>query len=116
MTDTKLALILAVIVTLVVLPGLSAQSSDTRVDTAFQKFWSAKSPDEADPFIDDVIKSGVTFDEAYRRLKTGRNYSAQKTGIVVLNNRTKDGVEHFYALNVPANYDPAKRYQVRFQL
>jgi hypothetical protein len=35
---------------------------------------------------------------------------------VQLSNKTKDGVEHFYPLNVPANYDPARRYQVRFQL
>jgi poly(3-hydroxybutyrate) depolymerase len=26
------------------------------------------------------------------------------------------GVEHFFAVNVPVNYDPSKRYQVRFQL
>src|SRR6185295_1947989 len=31
-------------------------------------------------------------------------------------NRTKDGVEHNFAVTVPPNDDPAKRYQVRFQL
>jgi pimeloyl-ACP methyl ester carboxylesterase len=95
---------------------VQAQAPSTRIDTAFQKFWSAASPDEAERFADDVLKSGVTFDEAYRRLKAGRSYTEQKPGIVKLSNKTKDGVEHFYALNVPANYDPAKHYQVRFQL
>ena len=90
--------------------------TSTRVDSAFQKFWSAQSPDEAERYTDDVIKSGVTFDEALQRLKTGRTYTAAKTGIVMLQNKTKDGIEHFYALNVPANYDPARRYQMRFQL
>ena len=66
--------------------------------------------------VDDIIKTGVTFDEALRRLKAGRTYTNQKTGIVMLSNRGKDGVEYFYALNVPANYSPARRYQVRFQL
>ena len=33
-----------------------------------------------------------------------------------LSNHTTDGVEHNYAVTVPAGYDPAKRYQVRFQL
>src|SRR5262245_33030636 len=100
MTVTKLVLLLAVIVALVALPGLRAQDSATRIDTAFQKFWNAKSPDEADRFTEDVLKSGVAFDEAYLRLKAGRTYTTQKTGIVMLTNRTKDGVEHFYALNV----------------
>ena len=92
-----------------------AQTS-SRVDAAFEKFWAAKSPNDAERTLDDVIKTGITFDEAWRRLKTGRTYTNQKTGIVMLSNRTKDGVEHFYALNVPANYNPARRYQVRFQL
>jgi pimeloyl-ACP methyl ester carboxylesterase len=35
---------------------------------------------------------------------------------VQLSNRTVDGVEHNYAVTVPAGYDPARRYQVRFQL
>ena len=34
----------------------------------------------------------------------------------MLKNRTADDIEHSYAVNIPANYDPSKRYQVRFQL
>jgi predicted peptidase len=33
-----------------------------------------------------------------------------------MDNRTPDGVEHFFAVNVPDTYDPARRYQVRIQL
>jgi poly(3-hydroxybutyrate) depolymerase len=58
----------------------------------------------------------VTFEDVLARLKAGRKYTAQKTGIVLLSNRTSDGIVHFYHLNVPDSYDPAKRYQVRFQL
>ena len=105
MTAIKLALALAVL----------AQTPSNRIDIAFQEFWSAQSPDEAAHVAEDLVKSGVSFDEAYRRLKTGRTYTAQKTGIVMLSNHT-NGVEHFYALSVSAGYDPAKRYQVRFQL
>ena len=43
-------------------------------------------------------------------------HAAQPTGVVRMENRTSDGVEHFFAVNVPGTYDPAKRYQVRFQL
>ncbi len=95
---------------------LASLVAATDPDSAFQNFWSAKSPDEAARYIDDVVKSGVTFEEAVRRLKAGRTYRPEKTGIVMLSNKKKDGIEHFYALNVPANYDPARKYQVRFQL
>src|SRR2546427_4378869 len=101
--------------TLFALHSSYAQTS-SRLDAAFEKFWAAKSPNEAERMVDDIIKTGVRFDEALRRLKAGRTYTNQKTGIVILSNRTKDGIEHFYAVNVPANYDPARRYQVRFQL
>lgn len=98
---------------------LPAAAQDTsKVDAAFQRFWAAKSPAEAERAVDGIIKSGVTFDEALQRLKAGRTYTAQKTGIVMLRSRGKNGMpdEHHYALNIPANYDRAKRYQVRFQL
>jgi hypothetical protein len=90
----------------------------SKIDAAFEKFWAAKSPVEAERMVDNVVKSGVTFDEAVRRLKAGRKYTAQKTGIIMLRSRGKNGLpdDHFYALNVPANYDPSRRYQVRFQL
>ena len=95
----------------------SAQDSST-IDAAFQRFWAAKSPTEAERSVDAILKSGITFDEAFQRLKAGRNYTTQKTGIIMLRTRGKNGLpdEHHYALNVPANYDPEKRYQVRFQL
>jgi len=57
-----------------------------------------------------------TFDDVYRRLQKGRAYAAQPTGLVRMSNRSADGVEHHFALNVPDSYDPAKRYQVRIQL
>src|SRR6516162_4275505 len=106
----------AFIIGILAISCMAQAQSSSRIDSAFEKFWSAASPDEAKLYIDDVIKSGVTFDEALQRLKAGRTYSAARTGVVMLQNKTKDGIEHFYALNVPANYDPARRYQMRFQL
>ncbi len=86
------------------------------VEAAFQKFWSADSPSSAAKAASEIEKAKVSFDEALRRLKAGRSYGPQKSGVVQMKNRTSDGVEHFFSVNVPANYDPAKRYQVRFQL
>ncbi len=86
------------------------------VDAAFQKFWASDSPAAAGREASDIEKSKITFDETLKRLKAGRTYGPQKTGIVQGKNRTSDNIEHFYSINVPANYDPAKKYQVRFQL
>ena len=43
--------------------------------------WAAESPEAAAQFVPDVVKSGVTFDEAYGRLKEGRTYTAQPTDV-----------------------------------
>ncbi|MEO5924315.1 MAG: hypothetical protein ABIR70_10860 [Bryobacteraceae bacterium] len=86
------------------------------VDAAFQKFWAADSPAAAARAASDIEKSKISFDDAFKRLKAGRPYAPQKTGVVPGKNRTSDNIEHFYSINVPANYDPAKKHQVRLQL
>ena len=112
------------IVMLLVSPCACAQTRSTNsylpagpdVEGAFQNFWAANSPAEAEEATEKIEETGITFDEALRRLKLGRTYSAQETGVIELKNRTDDGVEHFYAVNIPPTYDPQRRYQVRFQL
>jgi membrane-associated protease RseP (regulator of RpoE activity) len=112
----RLGFALAVIVAL--LGGSTGLSSarTAAADTAFEAFWSASSPEEAARLADPIVRAGVPFDEAYRRLQHGRSYSARDTGLVRMENRTSDGVEHFFAVTVPDTYDPARRYQVRIQL
>ncbi|MCU1335551.1 MAG: hypothetical protein JWO19_1132 [Bryobacterales bacterium] len=97
---------------LLAVPAVRAQS---RIDSSFQKFWAADSPAAAARAAEEILKTGVSVDEALRRLKQGRTYAAQKDGVVQLSNRV-NGIEHFYAVTIPAGYDPATRYQVRFQL
>src|SRR5215471_11337044 len=72
MKASKMALFVGILGCLCI---ASAQSG-SRIDSAFQKFWSAATPNEAELYTDDVIKSGVTFDEALQRLKAGRTYTA----------------------------------------
>src|SRR5262245_38142388 len=93
----------------------SLASAQSRVDAAFEKFWAASSSGEAERIADEVSNSGVTFDDALRLLKAGRTYKAQAAGVVQLTSHSND-IDHHYAVNVPANYDPTRRYQVRFQL
>lgn len=85
-------------------------------DAAVEAFLAAASRGAAARLVDAVIKRGVRFDDAYRALQRGRSYGPARTGVVALSNRTSDGVPHNYVLNVPDNYDPARRYQVRFHL
>jgi hypothetical protein len=96
-----------------ILPAVQGQD---RIDSSFQKFWAADSPAAAARAAEDVLKGGVPFDDALRRLKQGRTYAAQKEGVVQLSNRTADGVEHNYAVTIPPGYDSSRPYQVRFQL
>jgi hypothetical protein len=86
------------------------------IDAGFQKFWAAASPAEAEPAAAALIQAGVSFEEAWQRLRAGRTYAAKPSGVVMRSSRGSDGVEHNYAVNVPAGYDPQRRYQVRFQL
>ena len=55
-----------------------AQTVDNHVDSAFAKFWNVSSPENADGTIDDIVKSGVTFEDALARLKAGRNTLRRK--------------------------------------
>jgi hypothetical protein len=86
------------------------------IDAAFESFWNADSPAEAARRADAILKTGVTFDDALRHLRQGRTYSGKTTGVLHLSNRTEDGVEHFFDVDIPPSYDPSRRYQVRFQL
>jgi hypothetical protein len=109
------ALVLGSLGALLAFQGATAQNPSTDVDAAFQEFWSSRSPGEADNRAGAVVRSGVTFDDALKRLRQGRTYSAEKTGVIRLTNKA-GGVDHYYSVNVPESYDPGKRYQVRFQL
>jgi acetyl esterase/lipase len=85
-------------------------------DAAFRAFWAAKTPQEAAATVPGVLESRVTFDDALSRLKAGRPYATKVPKGVVRRSYDVNGVEYFYALNVPDSYDPSRRYQVRFQL
>jgi hypothetical protein len=93
-----------------------ATSAEIVVDAAFAKFWAADSPSAAARAAADIEKTGVSFEEALRRLKAGRTYAAQPAGVVQRKRTSEEGIEYFYAVNVPPNYDPARHYQLRFQL
>ena len=86
------------------------------VDDSFAAFWKASTIQEAASAAGTVVASGVSFDEAYARLKKGRDYPASPPrGVVRPTRRTAAG-DFPYTLDVPASYDATKTYQVRVQL
>ena len=64
-------------------PAYAQKLATTRVDVAFQKFWAADSPAAAAKIADEVVKTGVTFDEALRRLKLAIGCSGGDSGSLV---------------------------------
>jgi hypothetical protein len=91
---------------------LHAAAPVPAVDAAFAKYWDAKNPGEAAKAAGDIVKSGAAFDDVYARLQRGRAYAkTPPTGTI----RGRRG-RFEYWLNVPATYDPSRRYQVRIQL
>lgn len=120
MKTLRLAFCLLLGATILAAPAVRAQkTADPPVSpaatAAFQQFWAAADPAAAAQQVSAIEKSGVTFDQAWEILRRGRAYSAQPSGVFMRSNHADD-IEHFYAVNVPANYDPSKKYQVRFQL
>jgi hypothetical protein len=86
------------------------------IAAAFTSFWEAHTPDEAAAAAAAVLKSGVSFDDAFARLERGRVYSSQAPRGVVRLNRRVGQTDFGYTLDVPAGYDPSRAYQVRVQL
>jgi hypothetical protein len=96
--------------------SITPSAASVDIDGAFKAFWAARAPQDAAKAIPDIVKSGVSFGDALRRLKEGRSYAAAVAKGVVKFSYTAHGKEFFYAVNVPESYDPNRRYQVRFQL
>ncbi|HJZ72229.1 MAG TPA: PDZ domain-containing protein [Vicinamibacterales bacterium] len=95
---------------------VAAQAPASSIDAAFSNFFRARTAPDARGAVDQVVASGVGFDEAFRRLRQGRVYRRDVPRGVVQESYRRDAGEYFYTLDVPEGYDPARRYQVRVQL
>src|SRR5262252_1227945 len=85
------------------------------VDAAFDAYWKAPDPKAADKTISGIVASGVDFETAVSRLKAGRTYAQEKTGIIRIPQQI--GGEQFETIiSIPPEYDPSKKWEVRVQL
>ena len=85
------------------------------IDVAFKAFWDSPNTAAAEKASHAVLVSGVSFDEAWNRLKAGRTYSNEKTGLI-RRPTSVGGVTIDNIIEVPAEYDPTKKWPLRVQL
>jgi predicted esterase len=118
MTSTRRLLLAAGLLAGVfaLLPIGPARAAAKDIDTAFKAFWDARTPDDAAKTIPEIVGSGVTFADAWQRLRAGRSFTASAPTGVVRTSYRAHGVEFFYDINVPASYDAMKKYPVRIHL
>src|SRR4029078_1779754 len=80
---------------------------------ALPRYGDARNPNDAAKAASDIVKAAPAFDEVYARLQGGRTYAKTPPTRDIPGGR---GGRFEYWLNVPASYDPARRYQARIQL
>ncbi len=85
------------------------------VDAAFKTFWDAPDTAAADKTVRGIIDSGADFDEIWTKLKAGRTYTKEKTGVIRMS-ASVGGVSVENLIEIPTEYDPAKKWEVRVQL
>ncbi len=85
-------------------------------DARWQAYWRAGSAKDAAGEAERLIAAGVTFDDAWTRLKAGRAYTATASGERNLRATGPGGLAFDNYIEVPATYDPSRRWPVRVQL
>jgi predicted esterase len=107
-------------VTLATLPSIGQERpgppASQAVERAFADFWKADDPRDAARAGERLVKAGVDFDTALRRLKAGRPYGQQRTGEFTWRHPAGVGTMFENTIEIPADYDPSRSWPVRVQL
>lgn len=96
------------------LPAVAiAADQDSALEAAFRDYWSAGRAVKVEAAIAAILGLDPDFDAVWERLRRGRPYGRDvETGAFLRSNRR---VYH-YAIVVPKDYDPNRRYPVRVYL
>ncbi len=87
------------------------------LEAAMRRFWEADSEAAQTRAIAETLAVNADFDAIWRRLETGRPYSADvKTGRRELARNNRDGQRHRYSIVIPKSYRPDRAYPARFHL
>jgi len=91
------------------------QGGASAVDAAFAAYWRAGSVADAERAGRQIVATGASFAEVLARLRAGRTYAAERTGVRELPT-TLGGLRLDNTLTVPTEYNPARRWPLRVQL
>src|SRR5574338_509800 len=87
----------------------------TALDSAFKAYWEAGNPGAAERAAKKILSTGAAFEAILERLRSGRPYTRARTGRIELPwaylETTLDN-----AVEIPADYDPARPWPVRVSL
>lgn len=109
---TLFRVIVASIAAAAAVPAQSPAPADALLD----KFFTAETPKEAQAAGEQLAAGGMSFDDLYARLKKGRPYLDEKRGEYSLRWKSKSGPFFNNVVDVPADYDPARKMMLRVQL
>ena len=90
-------------------------ASSPDIEAAFERFWDADSPGQAEDRVQALLRTGVDFDVVLTRLREGRSYGSRPTGVRQMPYRT-NGVTLENVVEIPDNYDPSQAWPLRVQL
>jgi hypothetical protein len=109
---TLVAVVLSALAFVTFARSLSAAGD---VDAAFRAFWNAPTADAAEKSVRGIVDSGAGFDDVWARLRAGRTYGKEKTGLIRVP-ASVGGISMENLIEIPAEYDPAKKWPLRMQL
>src|SRR5262249_13153719 len=85
------------------------------IDAAFRAFWSAPNIEAASKAVGPILTSGVDFETALAKLKAGRSYAKEKTGLIRMSTSV-GGATVENLIEIPEAYDPTRKWELRVQL
>jgi dienelactone hydrolase len=86
------------------------------LDKALADFWQADDARAAERIAPRVVNTGADFQTIYARLAQGREYGKERTGEFAMRFPAAAGVLFDNVIEVPADYTPDRKWQVRVQL
>ncbi len=90
-------------------------AQQVNLDAAMRAFWAAANVEAAERAVPAIVKSGANFDTVYARLKAGKTYAQEKTGVIrVKTSVNGQSLDNF--IEIPNEYDPAQKWPLRVQL
>jgi hypothetical protein len=94
---------------------LAQTAPSSAIESAMRAFWAADNAERAATAARQLVAAGATYDEVAARLKRGREYTKRQTGRVNLPTRDR-GTALDNIAEIPAEYDPGRRWPVRVTL